>query len=234
MLKHLVIACLWAALPCVANASGLPAYPFIHAGGVGSVSVMPDLGQIDFEIAAQDADPALAVQVVEMRAAEIRALLEEQGIGLDAAEFRDVRKDMRTTDAGLVYDVRCGVKLTVSDLAKWRLLVAPLLDKPNLDGFMTVFDTSERTRIELELMQDAVKSARRKAEGMAAAFGRKLGAVNAVSSGELKNLTRAMNLAPLDYGRYSGGKQTETGRAELLAINALKLVQPVEVIFRIR
>jgi len=234
MFKHLVLACLWAALPCAASASGLPSYPFIHASGFGSATVMPDLGQIDFEIAARDADPALAVQVVETRAAEIRALLDEQGIGPDAAEFRDLRKDMRNTDAGLVYDVRCGVKLTVRDLAKWRLVVAPLLDKPNLDGFMTVFDTSERARIELELMQDAVKSARRKAEGMAAAFGRKLGAVNAVSSGELKNLTRAMNLAPSDYGRYSGGKQTETGRAELLAINALKLAQPVEVIFRIR
>lgn len=234
MFKHLAIACLWVALPMTAHASGLPSYPFIHASGSGSATVMPDLGQIDFEIVAQDADPALAVRVVEERAAEIRALLQEQGVGLEAAEFRDVRKDMRTTDAGVLYDVRCSVKLTVRDLAKWRLVIAPLLDKPNLDGFMTVFDTSDRARIELELMQDAVKSARRKAEGMAAAFGRKLGAVNAVSSGELKNLTRAMNLAPSDAGRYSGGEQTETGRAELLAINALKLAQPVDVIFRIR
>jgi uncharacterized protein len=234
MFKQLVIACLWAVLPCAASASGLPSYPFIHASGSGSVTVMPDLGQIDFEITARDADPALAVQLVETRAAEIRVLLEQQGVALDAAEFRDLRKDMRTTDSGVVYEVRCAVRLTLRELAKWPLVVAPLLDKPNLDGFMTVFDTTDRARIEIELMQDAVKSARRKAEGMAAAFGRKLGAVNAVSSGELKNLTRAMNLAPSDYGRNEGGKQAETGRAELLAITALKLAQPVDVIFRIR
>jgi len=232
-----VLFAVFCAMPAVAVlAADLPAYPFIHTDAVGSATVLPDQGEIDFEIAARDADPASAVAQVQARVAEIRVLMDENGIGPDDVEVRDLRKEIvkDSSAAAAVYEIRCGVKLIVRDLSRWRAVVGPLLDKPNLDGFMTVFDTAERSRVEGDLMREAVAAARRKAEAMAAAAGRKLGPVSAISSGEMKNLSRAMNLAPGDFSRYSGSKSEPASRADLLAVTLLKMAQPVSVIYRLR
>ncbi|MBC7685662.1 MAG: SIMPL domain-containing protein, partial [Bdellovibrionales bacterium] len=193
---------------------------------------------IDFEVAAQAADPAAAVQVVAARVAEIRSLLAEVGGEGASVEVRDTRKEIKKRDGNgepnvMTYEIRCGVKIMVRDLTKWKAIVAPLLDKPNLDGFMAAFDSTERTRIESELMVNAINEARRKAEVIAVAFGRKAGAVSAVSSGELKNLSRSMNLSPSDF--LARGRAREVvARDELLSTSAQKLSQAVDVIFRIK
>lgn len=240
MLKTALFAALLAAVPMAAGASALPTYPFIHVSGNGEMRVRPDLGQIDFEVTAVDPDPAVATAAVAARVAEIRVLMEAHGITGDDLEVRDMRKDIRKDikrfeTAAPQVEVRCGVKIIVKDLAKWTGIVGPLLNMPNLDGFMTMFDTSERGKVEAGLMNDAIGVARRKAEGIAAGFGRKLGPVSGVSIGELKNLTRSMNLTPSDFYQRGGrGKGEDTPRDELLMINLIKLSQGVDVIFRIK
>lgn len=226
------------ALPISAVASGLPAYPFVHASGTGATSVMPDIGEIDFEIIASDTDPAAARAVVETRIAQIRALAEGLGMPSEDVEIRDIRKDVKKgTDVdGAVpsYDLRSGVHIKVADLFKWSGLVGPLIDMPNLDGFATSFDTTEREKVEMELVAQAMGTARRKALAMAKGAGMKLGAVTAVTLGDLKNLSRAMGLAPNDM-RYSGsGTRSVYNRKDLLAIDIIKLAQPVDMIFRLK
>ena len=234
MFKKIFIASLLAWLPLIVCAAELPSYPFIHVDGTGMIAFMPDMGEIDFEIAARDADPAMAMKVVASRVEEVRALMREAGVEDDSLEVRDMRKDISKADPTVVvYEIRCGVKVKVKDLSKWKAIVGPLLDKPNLDGFMTVFDSSERGKVEIELMGEAIRQARRKAEGIAAGFGRKVGAVTGVSSGELKNLTRAMNLSQADFQR-GDRRQAPPDRTELLMVTMLKLAQPVNVIFRIK
>lgn len=234
MYQKLLFASVFAMLPALVQASGLPAYSFIHTGGTGVAFVLPDMGEIDFEVAAQDSDPALAVQVVSARVAEIRELMAGLEIASEHLEVRDIRKEMKKGDAATpVYDVRCGVKIAVKDLTRWKAVVAPLLDMPNLDGFMTFQDTSERARVETDLMSEAIAIARKRAQAIAAGFGRKLGPVNAVSSGELKNLARSMNLAQVEnYQRARGREQTPS--SELLTVNAFRMSQSVDVIFRIK
>lgn len=234
MFAKFILSALIALLPCAAMAAELPAYPFIHVSGNGEVRVPPNLGQIDFEVSAVDADPAAAVQAVTARVAEIRTLMEQLGIAAEELEVRDIRKDIKKGHAvPALVDVRCGVKIVVRDLAKWRAVVAPLLAMPNLDGFATAFDTTERGKAEAELLAQAVKSARQKAEGIAAGFGRKLGPVGGVSTGELKNLSRAMDMSPSEYFQR-GGRQVEISREDLLMVNMIKLSQGVDVIFRIK
>ena len=237
-MKKIVLASLLAMLPLVASAAELPAYPFIHVNGYGSAVVMPDVGTVEFEIAAQDADPALALKTVATRIDEIRTLMQQFGVAEADLEMRDIRRDIKKTDqpGAPIYDLRSSVKLTVRNLSNWKKMVEPLLDKPNLDGFMTGFDSSEREKIEIELMGDAIKMARRKAEGVAAGLGRKVGAVSGVSAGELKNLTRAMNLSPSEFNNYRGGQERKppADRAELVTVTSIKLQQPVDVIFRIK
>ena len=48
-------------------------------------------------------------------------------------DIRDVRKDIRKADPSqpgvVLYDIKCGVHIKVTDLSKWKALVAPL-DRP--------------------------------------------------------------------------------------------------------
>lgn len=233
-MKRIFLAGAIAMLSVCAVAAELPAYPFIHVSGYGSAVVMPDVGTVEFEIAAQDADPAVALKVVQERIDEIRALMQQLGLPEADLEMRDIRREIKKGES--VYDLRSSVKLTVRNLANWKTMVQPLLDKPNLDGFMTGFDSSEREKIEIELMGDAIKMARRKADGVAAGFGRKVGAVTGVSTSELKNLTRAMNLSPVEFNNYRGNQERRppADRAELVTVTTIKLQQPVDVIFRIK
>lgn len=221
-----------------ASASGLPAYPFVHASGTGATSVMPDVGEIDFEIIASDTDPAAARAVVEARIAQIRALAEGLGVPAEDVEIRDIRKDLKkgadANPAAPTYDLRSGVHIKVANLFKWAELVGPLVDMPNLDGFATSFDTTEREKVEMALVGQAMNMARRKATAMAKGAGMKLGSVTAVTLGDLKNLSRAMGLAPSE-SRYSGsGTRSAYNRKDLLAIDIIKLAQPVDMIFRLK
>jgi uncharacterized protein len=235
VLQRFVLVCWCLALAGPAQAAGLPAYPFIHVTGKGFATVIPDRGLIDFEIAAQDVDPQVALATVNTRVGEIRALMAEAGLAESDIEIRDVRRVLRHADGNgaPVHDLRCGVRLQVNDLGKWRAVIGPLLDRPNLDGFMTVFDSTDRTRVENDLMRDAIASARLKAESIAAGLGRKLGPVSAISTEELKNLTRAMKLSPVEFGRHGGGDEAQD-RADLLTVTSLKMAQSVDVIYRMR
>ena len=86
-----------ALLPLTVHASNLPDYPFIHAGGEGFAMVVPDIGEIDFDVSANAADPAAATDTVAARVAEVRAMLAAQaGDGDEAAssDVHDMRKEM--------------------------------------------------------------------------------------------------------------------------------------------
>ena len=237
-MKKILLASLFALVPFAAGAAELPAYPFIHVSGYGAAVVMPDVGTVEFEIAAQDADPAIALATVQARIDDIRALMQQLGVAEADLEMRDIRREIKKTEqpGAPIHDLRCSVKLTVHNLSNWKKMVQPLLDKPNLDGFMTGFDSSEREKVEIELMSDAIKMARRKADGVAAGLGRKVGAVSGVSTGELKNLTGAMNLSPSEFNNYRGNQERRppADRAELVTVTSIKLQQPVDVIFRIK
>ncbi|MES2902136.1 MAG: SIMPL domain-containing protein [Pseudomonadota bacterium] len=229
-----VIATL-ALAPLAALAQGLPSYPFVHVNASAVTEVIPDSGEVDFEIAVSDADAARALATVEERLVEIRAILASAGIPDADFDIRDVRRDIKKGEPGAapIYDYRCGVKIVVRNLANWRSVLEPLLAKPNLDSFITAFDTTQRDKVESELMATAVKKATRKAEALAGGFGRKLGAVTALTSGELKNLTRALNLASTEF-RGSGGQQVRRDKTELLMITSIKMGQPVDVIFKLK
>jgi uncharacterized protein YggE len=236
MLKKFALACAVLIAP-VAVASQLPDYPFIHVTGSAWTVAIPDIGELDFEIAAAGADPAAARAAVEARIAEVQALVEEQGLPADDVAVRAVRQDIRknegTPDAP-VYEVRCAVHLNVRDLSKWPALAGGLLAKPNLDGFAAAFGRTDQDRVDDEVTADAIHDARRRAEALAAGFGRKLGPVTAVTPGALKNLSNAMGLVPADFYPRGGGKGPQVERADILSVTAVKLVRSVDVIFRIK
>ena len=233
MLKRLALAGALA-LPLAAQASPLPAYPFVHVSADASRYTTPNIGAIDFLIAAADADPAQARMTVETRIAEVRALLQEQGIALEDLETRDVRREpgRNASAEATAQELRVSVHLIVRDLSKWRAVVAPLLDKPNLSDFATSFDIVEREQFEAELMQDALRDARRRAESIAKGARRKLGAVMAVTPGGVKNVGAAIGLVRADVS-YTRVRASNVEARNFLSVDALKLVQPVDVVFKL-
>jgi uncharacterized protein YggE len=236
MFKKLALA--FVVLPLSVHASNLPDYPFIHATGEGFAMIVPDIGEIDFDISAYDADPTAAVAVVAERAQQVRALLAEAGADA-SAEIHNMRKEMRKADqpeagAAPAYDIRSSVHIAVGDLGKWRDIMQALLAMPNIDHMATTFGRKDRIQAEQELTADAVKDAQRRAEAMAAGFGRKVGAVSAISSGQLRNLTHAVGLLPGDLYYRNRSVETPPADKDFLATEVLRWSQTVDVIFRIK
>ncbi|KQQ97035.1 SIMPL domain-containing protein [Massilia sp. Leaf139] len=237
MLKQLVLAAALAAaaIPAAAQASPLPAYPFVHVNAEASRYTTPNIGALDFVIAAPDPDPAQARATVETRIAEVRALLQEQGVPLEDLETRDVRREPGRNRAGeaTAQELRVSVHLIVRDLSKWRAVVEPLLDKPNLVDFATSFDIVEREQFEADLMADALRDARRRAEIIAKGAKRKLGAVTAVTPAGVKNVGATIGLVRADIGFTRVKAASNVDSRNFLSVDAIKLVQPVDVVFRL-
>jgi uncharacterized protein YggE len=235
-----------------AGASPVPDYPFVHVRGDAFVAMMPDIAALDFEIVAADTDPAAARAVLEARVAETRALMQQLGMDPGDAVVREVRQTLRKPEpgsgtaaataagtsaaAGPLYELRCDVKINVRNVANWPALAGGLFGKPNLDGFASTFDLSTMEQVNDELVTSAIGDARRRAEVIAAASGRRLGAVVGATPDAIKNLTNAMGLARDEFRtpRSSGNTRTQdVDREQLMMIRSLKLNQPMDVIFRL-
>jgi hypothetical protein len=232
-----------------ALASPVPAYPFVHVTGSAFVTVVPDIASLDFEIVAVDADPAAARAVVESRIGEVRALLQQLSLDPDDAAVREVRQTVRKGDGGegsgaagagaapaMLYELRCDVHINVNNLSVWPALAGGLLGKPNLDGFAPAFDRSDMDRINDDLMTAAIRDARRRAEVMAGGFGRRVGGMMGATPDALKNLSTAMGLERSEFHPRRGSdpeRPQGVDRDQLLVVPAIKLRQPVDVIFRL-
>ena len=223
-----------------AAAAELPSYPFLHARGTGFMYVAPDMAEIDFDVSAYDANAEAAVAVVQERVLEIRALLAGQGVPDADVDVRDMRRQIRkasVTASDPEYDIKCSIHVVVRDLGKWREIMMPLLKMQNLDAFAATFGLKERAKLEAELTQQAVREATARADAMAKGFGKRVGAVAGVSSDEIKNITRSIGLAPVEWPRNSNSantKRNEQDPADLLMVSALKMSQSVDVLFRFK
>lgn len=223
-----------------AGASPVPDYPFVHVTGSSFLAAVPDIASLDFEIVALDADPAAARAVLEARMGEVRDLARQLGIEADDVAVREVRqgirKEEKAANGAPLYELRCDVKINVSNVANWAALAGGLLGKPNLDGFASAFDRTDMDTIHDELVTQAIQDARRQADVMAAAGGRRVGGLMGAAPEALKNLSTAMGLERGELRRDGGAgraRAQEVDREQLLAVPALKLRQPVDVIFRL-
>ena len=223
-----------------AGASPVPDYPFVHVTGSSFLAAVPDIASLDFEIVALDPDPAAARAVLEARMGEVRDLARQLGIEADDVAVREVRQDIRKEEKAAngapLYELRCDVKINVRNVANWAALAGGLLGKPNLDGFASAFDRTDMDTIHDELVTQAIQDARRRADVMAAAGGRRVGGLMGATPEALKNLSTAMGLERGELRRDGGtdrARAQEVDREQLLALPALKLRQPVDVIFRL-
>ena len=221
-----------------AGAAEFPNYPFVHTSGTGFVFVVPDLGEIDFEIMLSHADPESAHQAMEARIAEVRRVPASAGMADSSIEVREVRRDMGKANPAqprvAQYDLKCSIRIAVSDLSAWKAVMGPLIAMPDLSGFMVSFDASKRQQIETDLTAEALVNARRRADAIATGIGRKLGMASAVSTGELKNLSRTIGVSGVQGVMDRSPVRNDSTQEELLSIAAIRLSQSVDVIYRLK
>lgn len=217
------------AIATAAHAADLPAYPFIHVTAAADLHVMPDTGEIDFEIVSTDADLEAAWKLVHERLAASRAVLAAHGVALDDISVQDVlRRPLKQGEGALLLETRAAVHATVRDLNGWTALIQALMVMPDVEAMAVAFSRSDAGRIEAELVSQALGAARLKAQNIARSIGARLGPAGGVALAPLKNLSNAMGLAS-DAPRYV----STTSPRDPLLVGVQKFVQGVDVIYRI-
>jgi uncharacterized protein YggE len=221
-----VAAMLHAAPVCAAD---LPAYPFIHVTAAADLHVMPDTGEIDFDIVSTDADLEAAWKLVHERLTASRALLAEQGVKVEDISVQDVlRRPLKEGERVTAIETRAAVHATVRDLNGWTTLIRSLMGLPNVESLAVAFSRSDADKIEAELVSQALNAARVKALNIARGLGAKLGPAGGVALAPLKNLANAMGLAS-DAPRYPSVSSPRDPQL----VGVQKFVQGVDVIYRI-
>lgn len=220
-------------------ASQLPDYPFIHSTGIAYIQVNPDFGEINFDVNVSDVDSEKVLTIATTRLSEIKSLVALQGVLEEDIIIRDVKKEAKKDVANAnatepVYQLSYSVELKVRDLKNWQGIMSPLLKLSNIDKLETSFDSTLRDKIELDLSIAAAKDAQRKATGLLTAYGKRLGAVMAITEGKLKNLSTAIGLVSEKSTSYSEVERRKAIGEDLFVIPPLKLQSSVDVIFRIK
>jgi len=223
----LAVAAMLHAAP--ARAADLPAYPFIHVTAAADLHVMPDTGEIDFDIVTTDADLEAAWKLVHERLTASRALLAAQGVKVEDISVQDVlRRPLKEGERVTAIETRAAVHATVRDLNGWTALIQSLMGLPNVEALAVAFSRSDADRIEAELVSQALGVARVKAQNIARGIGAKLGLAGGVALAPLKNLSNAMGLAS-DAPRYPSVSSPRDPQL----VGVQKFVQGVDVIYRI-
>ncbi|WP_314435018.1 SIMPL domain-containing protein [Massilia timonae] len=231
MLKKLAVK--FAIASCAAfapaHAADLPAYPFIHVNAAADLHVMPDTGEIDFEIVSLDPDLEAAWKLVSERLEASRALLAQHGVAVEDIAVQDLlRRPLKQGDTVQAIETRAAVHATVRNLDGWTALIQALMTMPNVESLAVAFSRSDADKIEAELVSQALAAARLKAQNIARGIGARLGPANGVALAPLKNLSNAMGLAT-DGPRYTPVAAVR----DPLLVGVQKLVQGVDVIYRI-
>jgi uncharacterized protein YggE len=223
----LAVAAMLHAAP--ARAADLPAYPFIHVTAAADLHVMPDTGEIDFDIVTTDADLDSAWKLVHERLTASRALLAAQGVKVEDVSVQDVlRRPLKEGERVTAIETRAAVHATVRDLNGWTALIQSLMGLPNVESLAVAFSRSDADKIEADLVSQALGAARVKAQNIARGLGAKLGPAGGVALAPLKNLSNAMGLAS-DAPRYPSVSSPRDPQL----VGVQKFVQGVDVIYRI-
>jgi uncharacterized protein YggE len=220
-------------------ASSLPNYPFIHATGEATLSLRPDLGEIDFELTELSADPELTFSMMEKASADVMAFLVAQGLNSDDIEAADIKRLVsdieysESQDAPKKFRLLRNFHIVIRDIQKWNMVIAGLLAKPYVGNFSVNFGRSDMDRIQNDLVNMATANAKDNAKRLAQGLSVRLGTVGAVSQSPLKNISTLLGLDG-SFKREEQVVQHKPTTKDFYVPTWLKFKQNVDVVFRIK
>uniref|UniRef100_UPI0028AD173E SIMPL domain-containing protein n=1 Tax=Massilia alkalitolerans TaxID=286638 RepID=UPI0028AD173E len=176
-------------------------------------------------------------KLVNDRLEASRALFAENGIAPEDVLVQDIVRRPRKVEVlpegqPLPMETRVSLHVTVRNLDGWTPIMRALLVMKDLESLAVSFNRSDREKVESDLLQQAIGMARLKAKDIARGIGAKLGTATGVSIGPLKNLSNAMGMAS-DSNARGGGGGRRSARTEMALVQAMRLAQSVDVIYRI-
>lgn len=188
-MKGIIVAMALSLAALGAQAQSIDGAPFIAVRGSASAEVAPDLFPLAVTLSETGKDAARSQAAIEALAA--RVVEEAQKLGLEdrdidvsnlsvSPEYRYNERSDTETFLGNTYMRR--VNLRFRSLADLKALIAALPQAEQVRLETGRFETSRARELRRELLERAVEDARRTAEAMAGAVGRRLGPVHNVSN----------------------------------------------------
>jgi uncharacterized protein len=136
----------------------------------------------------------------------------------------------------LRYEVSRSFSVVMRKVAAWSAIGTKLLQMQNVEEVEARFDRSDRLELQSQLITEAAHDAQKRAEVLAAGFGQRLGAVQAISQDPLEGISyRLLRGAGESYasGRsFSSTTQRMTAN-QFLVPSTISFVESVNAIYRL-
>lgn len=231
-------------------AGELPAYPFINVTGHALRAVTPDLARISLTVKARDPSAEVAARTVAERAQQVLDLLGGAAIAPDDIDAHEISKEVIfDRDSGFSsggarrglphYEVSRTFSVVVRNLASWPELGTKLLEMANVENLEAQFDRTDHAALEAELMTAAAHDAQQRAERMAAGFGQRLGAVQAISQDQFEEISGRLLRADMRWAYEDsptagvGGLRKRNEAAAVLVPTTIRAGASVNALYRL-
>ena len=166
----------------------LPDGPHVATRGEGKARSTPDLATIDLQVAARADQPAAAKQKVDGATDAVLKATSHFGVAqvdIDASALR-IEEDVEVTDAGRRvsngFEATRRIEVKLRDLSKFSDFFDAVLQPGNTTVSNIRFDSSRKDALLAQARAEAVGKARERADGLAQAFGARLGRVYSIDS----------------------------------------------------
>jgi uncharacterized protein YggE len=244
MIPRRWLAFLALAASCAVQASPLPDYPFVSTGGRAQAWMPPDIGELQFDVGAQQPSAGQAAAALQAQCASIAPLLASHGIGeADVEGYELGKKAVELTNPGAdgatqAWSLGRHYRVQVRDLSQWPALLTEVMALDHVDGVSVQFDRSDRERVNALLLAEAAKDARSNGALLAESFGRKLGPVVAIARAPLEKVGAPFmeqpEAAASSVPRGVGVQVTESTVLQYTVPLSIPFAQSVSAVFRLK
>lgn len=176
-----------------AAASEFPQFPFLLVEGKAKVDVRPDKATLRIYLSAFDKESVAAVETLQEQLIVLLETLAKHEIPEDAITSYNLVKEVERARKDRVemeivgYYVSRRLKVELTDISRFAVLVADIARLDNVSSLDANFDVADRSSIELTLMNEAGADARRIAENMVHGMSRAVGSVHAISKSSIQS-----------------------------------------------
>jgi len=179
-------------------------YASLIVEGVGRATAMPDVARVSVHVTSQGKKASESRRACAQQAEAILGALERAGVPRPdmRTAFYEVEqiKDERKRDEPVIgCRASTTISVTVHTPEELGRIIEETLDRGPDVTWTALFDLGSESEVKAQALSEAVKDARRKAEGMAAAAGLGIKRVVSIKAAGMEEVLRALR-APRETG----------------------------------
>lgn len=221
-------------------ASTIPDFPFVTVTGQSSRQVEPDSALLTFNIVTYNEDAQKAKSLLNKTAFDIVKEIKLHGViekNITSFEVNKRAKRARGKSYNdlniLGYEFTQRFELKTDTIENYSELTNALLNMNQIENIETRFEYSKSAEVEVELIQEAAKKAKQKAEHMAAGLGVKIDSVFAFNdSGSFSSFFATFGLNT-SSGRFEA-MRSRVGNSSIFVPQFIELSKSINVVYKIQ